>query len=366
MVKRTKLLALLLGATMMAGSTVTAAAAVSNPTTGAVTAPIYNLNITDVVVPANLAMAFNPDGAEITRKSGDKTTNQVASLNYGIVHKSSQDKKVTVAFTVADQNSSQVTLATSEDEVTNAADNSYVLYLEAVPGTNVQVSGSDVTKDTDKTALADVTMTEDEDHAIVANGGKFEFVMGKATYQGKGGQTIDLVKDDAGSTSNSLSDKVEVKELGSNCSNVGFTFKGKMNTNTNWSKLSSGIQVSVTYTIDDIYNADSYGLVEEEAPVFTGGSKGVITYTSGSGSIKLGSISKIEMMNGGVYYDGYHSGSVWSAASDDGSTITIDTKFMNCFRGSYPSEAKITYMTYGTNGTDGVEKTVTIDLSWTD
>lgn len=270
MVKRTKLLALLLGATMMVGSTMTAAATSGlDPSTGTgdVLAPIYNMNITNVVVPTNFGVAFNPDGATITTSGTNTSQKQVVSLNYGILQKSSQDKKVTVAFTVEDKNSGDktVTLATTEDEVKNAEDDSYVLYLQAIPGTGVQIESAAPTKDTDKAKLGDVSMTPDADHAIVANGGKFEFVMGKAEYEPIKGQEVGLGTSDSAVTNN-ISDKVQVKTLSSNSSSVGFTFDGKMNTNTNWSKLTNGIKISATYTIEDIYNATEYGLVTKKVP----------------------------------------------------------------------------------------------------
>lgn len=223
-----------------------------------VTAPIYSLNITNVVVPTNLGIAFNPNGAPITKKTGVTSTDQVVSLNYGILQKSSRDKTITVKFTVADENN-QIVFATNEEQVKNAADDSYVLYLQAVPGTGIKVDNATPTPATTAAKLGDIEMTEDKTHAITANTDSFTFIMDKANYKvenielGTGSDTVD----------NDISDKVTVTGLGSQCSNVGFTFTGSMNTNTDWSKLDKGIKLSVSYDIEDIYNANSYGLVTE-------------------------------------------------------------------------------------------------------
>lgn len=210
------------------------------------------VNITDVVVPTNLSLAFNPNNLPVTKKAGDTSTAQVVSLNYGIVQKSSQDKKITLNFKVIDENN-QIRFATNKEQVENAADGSYVFYLEAIPGTNIKINDATPTKEVSSTELNDVEMTEDTSHAVNANGGKLAFIMDKATY------TPD---EDASSVENSNANII-VSELGSQCSNFGFTFNGVMNTNTDWTNLTQGIRVSVSYTIEDISNvpSDGYGLI---------------------------------------------------------------------------------------------------------
>lgn len=82
------------------------------------------------------------------------------------------------------------------------------------------------------------------------------------------------------------------------------------------------------------------------APTFTNESTmtGVIHYTTGAGDEGLASIEKVEVDYNGTKYDAYHSGSTWSAATDDGSTITLSPAFLTPFTTS-EAAATITYKT---------------------
>lgn len=205
-------------------------------------------NITDVVVPTDLSLAFNPNGLPVVKKDGITSNDQVVSLSYGIIQRSSQDKKITLSFSVEDENN-KIKFVTNKEAVDSAADGTYVAYVEAIPGTSIKVDNSNPTKDTTSDKLNDIEMSEDTSHAIGANGGALAFIMDKATY----------VTDESGETD--INDLI-LSELGSECSNVGFTFGGSMNTNTDWTKLDKGIKVSVTYKIEDVSGTTpTYGLV---------------------------------------------------------------------------------------------------------
>lgn len=81
------------------------------------------------------------------------------------------------------------------------------------------------------------------------------------------------------------------------------------------------------------------------APTFTAGSEvGVINYTAGAGDDGLASIEKVEVTFNGKKYDAYHAGTTWTAASDDGSVITLDPSFTAPFT-TTESAATITYKT---------------------
>ena len=101
------------------------------------------------------------------------------------------------------------------------------------------------------------------------------------------------------------------------------------------------------------YAGTKVTLPEVDMPVFTSGSGvGEINYTKGSGNFGLKKIEKIEVMG----YDGYSAGSVWSAATDNGSVVTLQSGFVNCFSNA-TEQATVTYTTNG-----GETKTATVNV----
>lgn len=99
-----------------------------------------------------------------------------------------------------------------------------------------------------------------------------------------------------------------------------------------------------------------------EAPVFTQGAKGIINYTAGSGDLAIDTIDKIELENGGSWYDGYNADTTigWAAATDVSGVITFDAAFINCFAAVPASDAsaKVTY-----TNLKGDQKQVTLNVT---
>ncbi|MCI9488642.1 MAG: hypothetical protein HFG97_01240 [Dorea sp.] len=248
--KMKKALALALSATMTMGVAMPVMAADSQ----AVTAPIYSFEVLNVVVPTTYEVAFNPEGLAVETGGSTPSTDQILSRNYGMINKGNKDQVMTVALKVEDQNTgdNQVTFVNSADEVTNAADNEYKIYLKAVPAdsTEVQVGATPAPadKDTAATDLNNVTMTKAADSAAVSlksGDNKLAFKLTKAKYDPKTGDELTL----GTGTTNDVSSNFEISALADGGAGItAFTFDGAMNNKANWSKLTSGIKITATYS----------------------------------------------------------------------------------------------------------------------
>lgn len=354
-----RILALAMSACMIMGSAVTAFADDTPPTTTG-EAPIYSFDVTNVVVPTTLTVAFNPEGLEVKVSSDGATSQaQVLSQGMGIINKSSKDKTVQVAFKATDKNADNaITFAKSADEVTSAAKGSYVLYLTAVPATSFTLSSGTLDKGTEASALGNVTMTGVEDKAVViADTGTLGFCLAKAVYSPKSGSEVTL-----GTTAgNDVQANYDLGSIDTTNGIAAFKFSGSMNTNTSWSKLTQGVTITATYTFDDVAEATpTYGIVDMNvAPTFAAGTDvGTITYTAGTGNNGLKEIKSIIMKIGNDPYDGYHAyKTLWADATDVSGTITFDSNCIGYFNASDTVEATITYETNG-----GEEKTATVDV----
>lgn len=247
--KMKKVLALSLSATMAMGIAMPVMAA--DPP--AVTAPIYSFETIDVVVPTTYKVAFNPEGLTVKTGTGasDTSTAQILSKNYGILNKSNKDMLCTVALKVEDKNTgdNKVTFVDSAADVTNAKDGEYKIYLSAVPAdaTEVKVGTSSADKDTAGSALDDVTMTGAASQAVALKAGdnKLAFKLDKAEYEAKSGSEVTL-----GTTNtNDVASNYQIKAVaGAGKGITAFTFGGSMNAKADWTKLTSGIEITPVYT----------------------------------------------------------------------------------------------------------------------
>ena len=352
--KMKKALAVALSASMVMGMSMTTFAADQEVS---VDAPIYSYDVTQVVVPTNFVVAFNPDGLNVDTDgdgTGD-TTDQIVSKNYGIINKSTKDKVITVTLKVEDLNEDKITFVADPADVTSASAGDYVLNLAVIPSdaTEVQVGGASADKDTAAASLADVTMTKatGADQALVAGENEVDFLLAKAEYDG----TIDL----SSANGNNVADQFELKGLAAAGKGItAFTFGGTMNDKADWTKLTKGIRITAVYSNDNApagaaAETGTGALYNNPNPVFkTGDEVGTIKYKSGTGNDAIKSISKIEMDNQGKVYDGYNAnGSLYAKATDKNGVITFDSKYMSYYTKSYPNdatrEAVVTYVTAG-------------------
>lgn len=350
MIKRSKFLAFLLGTTMLFSSTMAASAKALNQVS--VLAPIYSMNITDVVLPTSFSVALVPDGvsikADAVSTQGDEaeedeedSTNQVVSLNYGIVNRSSKDKRVTLDFSVTSQSVSggtkKIQFASDDREVVNAADGKYILCLTAIPGTDVTSSsnsalGVGVTADD----LKNVNMTIENEKAVSVASDSLIFDLKKAVYTSKSGLSLDLSENDT----TKCYDLTALNDS----SVAGFTFGGSMS-DGDWSKLTENVQITVSYSIEDLYDASNYGV----SPMFSyDNNTGVLTYD----------VSRITAISGFQMYSDEHTKKynglyrkkasskdsyAWAAAVKKSGKITFSKDFLAVFKNDTNVKVDITY-----------------------
>lgn len=358
-----KILASALSVSMLMGGTLPALAA-----EGEVDAPIYSLDVIDVIVPTTYAVAFNPE--ELQVKTGDSTNSnaQILSKNFGIINKSSKDKLIKVSLNVEDlNNGSGITFVDTEQDVDDAADGEYKIHLTVIPadGTEVKVSGNPATQTTAASDLNDVVMTGADSKAVTLKAGAnlVGFKLDKATWTPKTGADVTL-----GTTnSNNVSSNYEVTALATGGKGItAFTFGGKMNKNADWFKLTKGIKITVVYdsvtaSSDTTTVSGTGAMVTDIAPTFaTGRAIGQINYSAGIGDNGLNEIKKVEMRyTDGNLYDIYHaSGANWPAATDESGVITLSSQALALFKSFGPVVETI--VTYETN--NGTEKTAKVNV----
>ncbi len=328
---------------VMLGSQAMPALADTTPTTSGGTANILDYAVESVVVPTTLKIALNPNGYEITTKYVEATTHaanttyytessgtytkadpqptstnfssggpyytavtstdQVVSLNYGVVNKSTDAKTVKVDFAAtytAEDGKKAIEFVDSEtkaqayDETNNvdgAKAGEHKMYLAvasatALPTANTYAKTTDITIDSGKTyytksgsdytkvaspalgdigtyyeattvigteisaaELSDVTMTKATlGNQVFAKGSSNQaetsiaYSLGKATYALKDGETIDFT-----TTQADLANKLEISILGGV---AGFTLTGAVNADADWSEAdAASITITPTYTI---------------------------------------------------------------------------------------------------------------------
>lgn len=375
--KMKKMLAAVLGTSMVMGTAITAMA---EDASGDITAPIYSFDVTQVIVPTTYAVAFNPEGLSVKVNSGDASgdVSQILSKNYGIVNKSNKDKLIKVSLTVADQNAgSGITFVDSSGDVEAAEDGEYKIHLTAIPADTSEVkvgtTPASADKDTSGDALDNVSMSKAAGNAVTLKSGanQLGFKLDKATYSPKSGNEVTL-----GSTStNDVKNNYEITGLAAAGKGItAFTFGGEMNTNTDWSKLASGIKISVVYSNETATSAATVvsgtgAMVSlaptNAAPAFTtGDGVGEIKYTAGSGDDALASITKIEMEINGDNFDGFTAwDGVWAAAANSAGVVKFDAAYMKFYQDAFPSDTtRQATVTYTTAGGETKTGTVTVKL----
>ncbi len=272
-----KLIAVLCSATMILGSSVTAFATAPTSTGGAGTVLAYDYDT--VVVPTAIKVTFNPQGLPIKIGEADgqpvTTTDKVVSLNYGIASKASLDKKVVVKFaanfvksgetdpTITFVDAQAKAQPKTESNADGATSSEYKVYLYVAPATAAPTTSADaafavsgdqgsMTDNATAANLADVKMNaasaglatfataaSSPKNSAYANMG---FKLGKATYGLKADGSIDFE-----TTQAQLDSKLEMTTLGGV---TGFTIKGMMNENADWTKANiSAITITPIYTV---------------------------------------------------------------------------------------------------------------------
>lgn len=220
------------------------------PEAAEIKVPIYNYDVVNIVAPAKYAVALNPYELAVRTGEEDVSTEQVVSRNYGILNKSSTDKIVRVTFVVEDLNGGEIAFVDSAEEAWEADEDTYAVYLAAVPAddSGIWVDGEPVDCDTTAAELSDVEMEKALDSALPLGEGEntLSFKLSKAVYNFEDGRELSLDEED-GEHQGSL----KLLSLAPGEGGItAFTFIGAMNRRGDWGKLLYGIKISAIYTYE--------------------------------------------------------------------------------------------------------------------
>lgn len=354
-----KFLALTLSAAMVMGMSMTSFAAEATPGQATIEAPIYAMDITQVLVPTKFVVAFNPDGYKVVRDSSDTigSTDQIITDKYGIINKSSKNKLVTVTFDVQDKNN--MIEFDTDDNVGTAQTNSstaYKMSLNVAVANETEVKSSanlnpSFTKEAVAADLNNVNMT-----AVTSGTGYVQLTTGEtdvAFWLAKGKYTGDIDM----SKNKPVTEQITLTGLADDGKGVtGFTFAGKLNNKADWSKATQPVVIKAVYdvkTAADLTAESGTGAYVAITPVFASNAAKTITYTVGSGASKI-TVKAIKVKaTDGIYYDIYSQlGSVWAAATDNSGTITIADGAINFYSRNYPSASTVPAIVTYEKGTD--------------
>lgn len=212
--------------------------------------PIYNYDVVNIVAPAKYAVALNP--YELAVRTGEEkvSTEQVVSRNYGILNKSSTDKIVSVTFVVEDLNGGEIVFVDSAEEAWEADEDTYAVYLAAVPAddSGIWIDGEPVDCDTTSADLSDVEMKGALDSALPLGEGEntISFRLSKAVYDFEDDREL-ILDEEEEEDGRSL----ELLSLASGEKGItAFSFTGAMNRKADWGKLLYGIKISAIYTYE--------------------------------------------------------------------------------------------------------------------
>lgn len=236
--------------------------------------PIYNYDVVNIVVPAKYAVALNPYALAVKTGEDELSTDQVISRKYGILNKSSTDKIVRIDLEVEDLNGGKIVFVDSPEEAREADEDTYAVYLAAVPADNtgIRINGENADCDTTAAELSDVEMNGAMDSALALKEGDntLAFKLSKAVYDFEEGSELILDEDDDWILDEDdewlLDDYEEEQLLDEDESGAGilrlmdlaageggitaFTFTGVMNPKADWGKLLYGIKISAVYTYE--------------------------------------------------------------------------------------------------------------------
>lgn len=361
--KMKKALAVAMSAVMAAGMSLTAFAAEQKVS---VDAPIYAYDITNVVVPTNFVVAFNPNGLDVEKESGTVVQDQIVSKNYGIINKSTKDKIITVTLDVEDLNEDKIQFVADATDASAVAADDYAVTLQVVPANDtaeVKVGSNSADLNTTGADLANVVMTGATSNAktLAAGENDVDFLLTKADYTGK----IDLNT----ATENNVTSDFTLSALAAGGKGItAFTFSGTMNASADWTQLTKGIRITAVYGSENAPSGatavtNTGALYDNPNPVFkTGKDVGTIKYKVGTGTDALASITKIEMDYTGVLFDIYNERpGDWTAATDENGLVTIGAGAIAIYAGYYTSdETREVIITYET--VNGDTKTATVDV----
>lgn len=215
--------------------------------------PIYNYDVVNIVAPAKYAVALNPYELAVRTGEDEVSAEQVVSRNYGILNKSSTDKIVSVTFVVEDLNGGEIVFVDSAEEAWGADEDTYAVYLAAVPAddSGIWIDGESVDCDTTAAELSDVEMEGAMDSALPLGKGEntISFKLSKAVYDFEDDR--ELILEDEEEKDGEERRRLELLSLAPGEGGItAFSFIGAMNRRADWGKLLYGIKISAVYTYE--------------------------------------------------------------------------------------------------------------------
>lgn len=291
----------------------------ANATSGTSSHVFYRQNITTVVVPTALTVAFNPEGFNVDLGNGEIVDDQVVSKSVAMVSEAIDDHKVGVSFAIK-ATGDKLKFVTDPSKVNEGKDHNVLLQLQvagkddtisvysaagsATDTKSVSVSSGVLTVTPAQLSRAVMSGAASGTSGVVAltSGAKANFLLGKANYDYK---TIVL---DGYSGTNVISGTLESIGVSSAASGsakedwtytglTGFKFTGMLNKYAKWYEIGANDTISIvpTYSFEEL-KVDSNNLVDEKVLSGTGaflGLEGAGTASSTSTTAADPTISSI-------------------------------------------------------------------------
>lgn len=189
--------------------------------------------IVNVVVSSSYRLAFNPYRFTLKMGNGRTSTQQIVSLAYGIVNKSSAAQRVKLSLTVEDNSGGELVFVDSAEEALNAGAGVYAVYFAFVPadGGQILIDGKPADIGISAESLRNVEMSGAYERAAALHEGANSAVFELAGAQySQDGTLTELAPRGAGVTA--------------------YTFSGAMNPNAQWEKLSGVVKLTAVYTYE--------------------------------------------------------------------------------------------------------------------
>lgn len=267
--KMTRMAAIAMAAAMTVATPVAAAGSgttFSGTTSGTQANIFYKEDITTVVVPTALTVAFNPGGFTVDAGNGEKVTDQIVSKSVAMVSEAVKDYKVGVSFAVSASNGSNIKFVTDEDDVNKGTDLNVLLQLAASTGDTIKVYSAAGSGATDKAitvssgtldvsaeqlSRAKMTVSSATGGVVpLGSGATADFLLGKANYKYE-----DIVLDGYSGTNVISGTLAGIGQTsGTTLENktytgvAGFKFTGKLNQYADWSKVGKDAKITITPT----------------------------------------------------------------------------------------------------------------------
>lgn len=273
--KMTRMAAIAMAAAMTVATPVAAAGSgttFSGTTSGTQAHIFYKEDITTVVVPTALTVAFNPGGFTVDAGNGEKITDQIVSKSVAMVSEAVKDYKVGVSFAVSASDGSNIKFVTDEDDVNKGTDLNVLLQLAASTGDTIKVysaagSGTDekaitvsngtLAVSAEQLSRAKMTVSSATGGVVpLGSGATADFLLGKANYDYE-----DIVLDGYSGTNVISGTLAGIGQTsGTTLENktytgvAGFKFTGKLNQYADWSKVGKDAKITInpTYNFKDL------------------------------------------------------------------------------------------------------------------